>query len=494
MPTQQAAAWPPAILDARGNVIANPRPRASYDALDTSKGKRLAPRSTVRYEDMELDGSKRKQLASTVADQRRNFSLIQWAIDSHLDYVASFAFQGRTKDRGLGKAMEDLMRDWSRPRNCHLGKRHSLKRLTRIMEALRVVDGDVLCNRTDTGRVQLVEGTRIAWPLTKVRESENMVHGVEYDPATMEAMRFAVCNRHALGDMLEFAGWVPATFADLVGYYGREDQIRGVSPLASAINSAQDLYESLDFTHQKIKLHALLGVFFKRQAVTELGGEMTTLDADTDSAPTGDTSAYKVPIKGLLKIEGEPGDEPIMMESRTPSSEFQSFTDSTIRIILSALGIPYGFFDNRGVSYSGGRLDIIRYQLAVEQKRDDLVSVLDNIARWKFAFWVRTGALSLPRGMTFADLRWDWVPASLAWIDPLSERQGAVLGCATAMDSPIAITRGAGGDIFDNIDDMADVQEYAKERGVTLAYSLAPNLMTGATAPQTASQGASNAR
>jgi len=472
----------PVILAPNGR----PAIRAEYDATDTSKGKRKAPRVSRGFEDRELSASPRKQLQATVADQRRNFAIIQWMVDSHLDYVASFSFQSRTRDRGLGKEFEALMADWSRPRNCHLGKRHSLKRLMRIVETLRVVDGDCLVNRTDTGRVQIVEGNRICTPsyaATGEQLPTNMVHGVEYDPVTMEAIRYAVSDRRDLGQTLEFRGWVPATFSDLPGYFWREDQIRGISPLASAVNMAQDLYEALDFTTQKLKLHALLGVFFKRAAVADIGGELGSVDANTDTSPDADTTSYKVPVKGLLKIEGEPGDSVEMLESHTPSNEFQAFTESMVRIIMAALGIPYGFFDNRGVNYSGGRLDLTRYQLSVSQKRDDLVSVLDNIARWKAAFWVRTGALRLPRGMTFEDLRWDWVPASLAWIDPLAERQGAVLGCATAMDSPIAITRGAGGDIFDNIDDMKEVNDYAQERGVTLAYSLAPNLAAGALAP-----------
>jgi capsid protein len=472
----------PIILDSRGR----PAVRAGYDATDSGKEKRRAPRSTIRFEDVEANSSQRKQLQATVADQRRNFAIIQWMIDSHLDYVASFRFQSRAKDRGFGKAMEERMHDWSLARNCHLARRHGLGKLVRLVEALRVVDGDCLVNRTAEGRLQIIEGNRIASPSYAMTEGwpANVVHGVEYDPVTMEALRYAVCTRRNLGDMLEFAGWVPAKFADMPGYYWREDQIRGISPLASAINTAQDLYETLDFTTQKTKLHALLGVFFKRAAVADMGGDLATQDADTGDTPTGDTGAYKVPVKGLLKIEGEPGDDVEMLESRTPSSEFQSFTESLVRIVMSALGIPYSFYDPRGVSYSAGRLDLIRYQLAVDQKREDLVGVLNNIARWKFAYWVRSGALTLPRGMTFADVRWDWVPASLAWIDPLAERQGAVLGCATAMDSPIAITRAAGGDIFDHIDDMAEVQKYAATRGVTLAYSLAPNLMTGAMSPQ----------
>lgn len=475
---------PPAvILDSRGR----PAVRAGYDAVDTSKEKRRPPRTIIRHEDAEVTSTQRKQLNSTVADQRRNFAIVQWMIESHLDYVATFRFQSRTKDRGFGRDAELLMDDWSRPRNCHLARRHSLSRQVRLIETLRVIDGDCLVNRTADGRLQLVEGNRIAQPMFGGKATDwpaHMVHGVHYDPATMEAIRYAVCTRRDLGDALEFAGWVDARFADLPGYYWREDQIRGISPLASAINTAQDLYETLDYTTQKTKLHALLGVFFKRAAVADIGGDLAPQDAATGDAPDSSTTAYKIPIKGLLKIEGEPGDDVEMLESRTPSNEFQSFTDSLVRILLSALGIPYSFYDARGVSYSAGRLDLIRYQLSVDQKREDLVAVLNNIARWKFAYWVRSGALTLPRGMTFADIRWDWVPASLAWIDPLAERQGAVLGCATAMDSPIAITRAAGGDIFDNIDDMAEVSKYAQDKGVTLAYSLAPNLAAGAVTPQ----------
>lgn len=455
-----------------------PAVRADYDAVDGSKGKRLAPRTSIKYEDMHLDRTGRKAMSATAKDQRRNFALVAWMIDCHLDYVASFEFQSRTGDRPLDRDIEAAFEEWASPRNCDLARRHSLKRMVRLAEANRVVDGDTALLRTNTGRLQLIEGNRIAKPSMDVPTDwpENEVHGVDLDPLTTEALRYAVCNRKDYGQTLEFAGWADGAYCDLLAYYTRSDQIRGVSPLASAINTVQDLYEGFDYNLQKAKLHALLGVFFKRGSVEAIEG-LPEVDSATDSTPDEDTERYKLPIKGLLKIEGLAGDEVDMMESRTPSAEFREFSEMMIHVALLSLGIPMTFFDSRQSSYSSARQDLLRYVQSVKKKREDLQVILDNIARWKLSFFTRGNIIRLPRNMTFRQLDWEWVPAGIPWIDPLKEMAAAKMKIGIGLTSLQQLHREMGQrDAFDTIDQIAAEQQYARDRNAVLESPTTPNI------------------
>ena len=322
-----------------------------YDATENAKGKRRMVSPVILHEDRLVYPYARRQLIASAQDQRRNFALIQWVVNCHLDYVSSFHFRAQMKDRATGRRLEKLMNEWAKAANCDLGRRHSLRSLLRLIEGHRVVDGDVLVNRTVAGRLQLIEGSRVGSTIGLApgdADADHLVHGVEYEPDTMAAKRYAVYDRTPLGNQLQFVGWLDAQYADLIGYFTRADQIRGLSPLACALNTAQDLYEGFDAYLQKAKLHAFLGIFFKRAGSVDGGADgLPVLDGSTDADPTSETEDYTVKVPGVLKIEGLPGDEVDMMESRVPSGEFQSFADAMTALTISTLQVPRLFYDSR---------------------------------------------------------------------------------------------------------------------------------------------------
>jgi len=82
-----------AILASLTTTVTKPlRRMLGYDAVQDKK-KRTAPRSITRSEDKVLTDNQRKKLQATARDIRRNFSLCQWMINKHLDFVSGFQFQ-----------------------------------------------------------------------------------------------------------------------------------------------------------------------------------------------------------------------------------------------------------------------------------------------------------------------------------------------------------------------------------------------------------------
>jgi len=222
-----------------------------YDAVETSP-RRQTPRSDVQSEDDHLIPSKRRKLVSTVRDLKRNFSFAAWAIRKHLDYVSSFSFQSQNKVfygegmKELDDHIERLMKWWSLKENFDVRGMHSLSESIRLAEACRVTDGDVFLYKLKAGMVQGVEGDLIAKPTSGVLPSrykaQDFEHGIKRSPAG-KPLSYAVNKR--VGNHLEFHKVVSARHMIHFAYWDRFDQIRGVSPLASAITTMQDAYESV---------------------------------------------------------------------------------------------------------------------------------------------------------------------------------------------------------------------------------------------------------
>jgi len=444
----------------------------TYDAVDSTKKRRRAPKSTIYSEDDELSAFRRKQLISSARDLQRNFSVAGWAIRKHLDYVASYNFQVKTSDNDFNKKLEALFAWWSLPANCDAAGKHSLSRFVRLAEQSRTIDGDVLVLLLKDGRMQAVESDRISDPSqtnTSLPGGGAQVNGVRID-ASGRATEYAICRRVAGSGTTQFDRWVSSEFAFLLGYFDRFDQVRGVSRMAAAINAFQDLYEGISYALAKAKVSQLFGLITYRDAPDSIG-----IYSQSD-APT-DEIRYDVNFgAGPFHLDLDDGDKAEILESKTPSVEFQEFTKIMIASAIKSLDIPFSFYDESFTNYSGARQALLQYEQSVRAKRDDLIELLDRITSWKIAQWVGAGILELPAEMRVTEVPWEWVPIGMPWIDPQREIAADALAIKAGVRSRQQICKERGLDFFDIADQLGNEKEYLEARGLPSD----PSLMTSA--------------
>jgi len=426
-----------------------------YAAVEASN-RRRAPLAVTRSEDDELPTAGRRKLIATSRDLLRNFSIAGWAVRQHLNYVATVSFQSRTGDTDFDRRLEDLFLWWSAPERCDIAGRHSLQSLLWLAETARVVDGDILILRTISGQLQLIEADRIFSPKVEGEKGRNIVGGVEVDEYG-RALRYAV-HRRLPGGGFAFEKWVDADNAKLLGYYDRVDQVRGVSRLASVVNTLVDLYEGIDYAVAKAKIAQLFGLVTYRDA-RESGFA-------TEEVGGSDGPRYEVKFgRGPFYLDLLDGDRAEILESKTPPAEFQEFCRQLICIVLKALDIPFSFYDESHTNYSGARQALLQYQQGLAQKREALLQLLDWITVWKISQWISAGILRLPKGVgRITDIAWEWIPMGMPWIDPLREIQADTMAIEAGLRSRSQILRERGGDFFATADQLAVEEEYLRER------------------------------
>ena len=436
--------------------------RFGYDGADTSKQKRRAPTSALTSEDRALTAKKRKILQSAGRDLSRNFSIAAWAIRKHLDFVSSFKFQSRTGDDGLDREVERLMDWWSRPENCDAAGRHGLGRLIRLAEERRTVDGDVflvkLTGQRVRGKLQAIEGDRVVNPGSDslTMPDTAWTHGVRTNQAG-RAISYAVHKRGDGGKGLELDRVIAARNVIHHGHYDRFDQVRGVSPLAPAINAFRDVYEAADYALAKAKVSQLFGLVFYRDALDSPG----TLDTSDENDISVDFGS------GPLMLDLEPGARAEFIESKNPAQEFQTFTQLMISVALKSLDIPFSFFDESFTNFYGSRGALLHYQKSCEPKRAEVKDVLRRLTAWRLALWIEDGVLQLPAGRSLGDMKWEWIPAGLAWWDPAKEIRGDVEAIKAGLRTRSEIrAEKYGDDWIDVVDQLAREREALEERGL----------------------------
>lgn len=448
---------------------ADARTAFEYDAL-TPRGRRKSAPARITREDTELIGGKRVRLQANARDIAKNFAIAGWAIRRHLDYVASFSFNPTTGDRALDKDLKQLMEISSRPLSCDRGGRLSREKLFRLLEASRVMDGDMLMVRMRDGRTQLIESDLIKNP-EKAEASTDLewVDGVQIDVAGYPR-QYSIHKRKAGGNSTEYSRTVPASNAHLYGFFerGAADQVRGVSPFVASLNPFRDVYEGIDYSLVKWKINQLFALAIMRNADSpamddELpvdGEEVTDAQADQGKSREFDLSG------GPAVLDMDPGESVEAIESGEPGVSFEAFMDMVIAVALKAVDIPYSFYNERFTNYSGSRTAWLHYERACEDKRADQVEARRRWTLWRMQQWIADGLWSPPSRKSIGDMRFEWVARGMPWWKPSEEIVGDLKAIAGGLDNPQRVCHQRDkGDVYDNIDKTLDVIKYARERG-----------------------------
>jgi len=445
-----------------------------YDISKPDKRRPPTP-AILRSEDWELDDPRRRIAVSESRDLRRNFTILGWMVRRHLDYVARASFKCKIGDieldpryakqlneetsTSLNRLIEELVWEWSQPGNFEVTGRYSLGQFLRLVEAARVIDGDIGILKLKDGLVQAIEGDRIrdefgSW-------NSDTIQGVKLD-SVGRPTAYRIWRRSGFGGgNFEFERQVNAENMILHGYFDRFDQVRGIAPIVPAVRTLKDLYQGFDYALFKAKLSQMLGYKF---TVNENDGidESSTEDAE-------ENTEYRRQIldgNSSWFIEMKQGEDMDIVAANTPTNEFQDYSRMMIKVALKALDIPYAMYDETEGKFYGNMSGIIQYVESCRAKRDDNVHLLNQLTRWRLAYEVLRGRLKLPEGMTVNDIYFVWTPNGLPWWNMGKETKELFAMTQYGLATLTEICQLLGKDYDEN------VRQLAREKGLREKYGL----------------------
>jgi capsid protein len=439
--------------------------RVAYDAIE-ERGRRASPAIRTQSEDRILQPTQRAKLDANAQDIHRNFAVAQWMIRRHLDYVATFQFHGRTEAKGLSPEENEAFNDqleqwfarWSKPYNCDAAGRHRFSKVIRLTELQAILRGDCGLLKLANGSLQGIESDRIRNPLGTDNVTPDWVHGVKIDAAG-RAKAYAIHKRQIWG-AYQLDRVVGAQNLILHGYYDRFDQIRGISPIVTALNPFRDVYENFDLALAKAKVEQLFALVMTRSAL-DAAGDVAT-DSETGS---GERSKTTVDFgQGPVVLDLDVGEDAKFLNGTTPSSNLQAFTCLVLTVGLKALDIPFSFFDESHTNFFGSRGAWLHYERACTDKREALVEIQNRILIWRLLLAILDGELVLPRGTTLGDIAWEFTPVGMPWWKPSEEIRGDLMAIAGGLDNPQRICKERGrGDFKDNVRQTVKAIKFAQQ-------------------------------
>jgi capsid protein len=436
-----------------------------YDAAKQTNRRRM-PATNLDTEDKVLKGSDRKVVVASARDIRRNFATARWMIDKHLDFVVSHNFRSRSGDRDFDRELERFVERLMMAENFDVTGRHPHRRFMRMLEASRVIDGDILVVKvaSESGAwMQAIEGDRVRDPGLDHETTGQWIQGLRVGPYG-RVSQYAVHKRTG-AQSFEFERAVGASRAIWFGYFDRFDQYRGVPLIASAINTLTGLYEGFDYALAKSKIAQLFALSIYREAETDWGGGIGDDDGNNAGSSTRD---YNIDFsKGPIFLDLNPGEKAEFLEGNTPGANTADFWQTLIAVSLKSLGIPYSFYDEAHTNFFGAKSALILYQKSVRDKQRDIQEFNDTWLKWRLGLAIQSGEFVAPAGYDPEEMQWQWIPEGIPWWNPGDEVKANIEAINAGLKSRAQVRMETDGDDWrDVIDELAEEQKYMQESGV----------------------------
>lgn len=439
----------------------------NYDAGST--GRLAAGWRTTNQSANDTDNPSREIVRSRARDLERNSDIMSSLLGAYKRNVIGqgFRLQAMTGDEKLNDEIERLWRIWCKPKNCDVTGTQSFMQLLRMCVVRKKVDGGILIVKryVDDARIplqiQLFEVDELVeMGIQPHGEGNRIVGGIEYNRYN-RAVGYWVNQYQVDGFALAEPEYIPA--ADAVFYFTkrRPSQIREMSDMAPTMTRIRDLNEFITAVSVKQRIMACLSVFIKRALPVSGMGRSAREERISYEG--------KTLTPGMIK-ELNAGDDVDVVNPTGQSADATSFTKLQQRMIGAGQGISYEATsrDMSETSYSSARQGIIEDDLTFAEETEQLVSIMDDIYEAFIDACFLAGLLKSREYLTDKEkiLQHEWIKQPKPWIDPLKEASATKTALNYGIKTFKQVAAENGRDWMAQIDDIVEVNEYAKSKGL----------------------------
>lgn len=423
------------------------------------------------------DRYSRDDVRARARDLERNSDIMNSVVGAFKRNVVGggWRLQAKTEDTDLNKELERAWLRWCKKQNCDVTGRMSFNQIIRMAVLRKKIDGGILFIKRYTSdgfvpfKLQMVEVDELdAESIKPKKQGDKIVGGIEYN-AWNRPVGYFIRQYDVDGMGTNEPVWVDAK--DVIFYFSirRPSQLREMSDMASTIPRIRDVNEFIMAVSVKERIMACLSVFIKKAFPTLGPGRSGTSGPNKD-----DRNSYegKLLSPGMIK-EMNIGDEAQVINPNGQGADATSFTKLLQRLIGAGQGVSYEATsrDMSESTYSSARQGMIEDDLTYEEEKELLLeTVLDEVYETFVISAVLCGAVTIRDFWENKEqyLNHEWTQEPKPWIDPQKEAGADSTALATGQKTYKQVAAEKGRDWRDQIDDIAEVIEYGRERGVDM--------------------------
>ena len=416
----------------------------------------------------------RDNVRARARDLERNSDIMNAVLGAFKRNVVGggYKLQARTKNKELDEQIEKAWLKWCKKRNCDITGTQSFNQIIRMAVERKKVDGGILLHKVYTKdgflpfKLQMIEVDELdSGQVVPKNKNNKVVGGIEYNK----------WNR-AVGYYIKqytLEGWQEPTPVyvkadDIIFYFSkrRPSQLRDMSDMAPTISRIRDVNEFMTAVSVKERIAACLSVFIKKVIPSTTGIGRTGGHAENRFSYDGKTIS-----PGMIK-ELNAGDEIQVVNPSGQSADATSFTKLQQRLVGAGQGISYEATsrDMSESTYSSTRQGLIEDELTYKEDKELLVEIMDEIYETFVISAVLADKVNIPDFWENKDdyMQHEWIQEPKQWIDPYKESNANKVALETGQKTFKQIAAENGKDWRNQLDDMAEVNDYAKEKNLDI--------------------------
>ena len=418
------------------------------------------------------DRGSRDNVRARARDLERNSDIMNSVVGAFKRNIigGGYHIQAKTGDTELNDKIEKAWKKWCKKQNCDVTGTQSFNQIMRMAVERKKIDGGILFIKRYTSegfvpfQLQMIEVDELDLNQTSPKKTGNkVVGGIEYN--SFNKPQGYYIRQYSL-DGYSVTDPVYVEAKDVIFYFTkkRPSQLREISDMAPTIPRIRDLNEFMVAVSVKERIAACLSVFIKKVLPTT--GIGRTNGGDSKVSYEGKTIT-----PGMIK-EMNAGDEIQVVNPTGQAADATSFTKLQQRLVGAGQGISYEATsrDMSESNYSSARQGMIEDELTFDEDRELVVEILDEIYETFVISLVLAGVVNIPGfwGNKEEYLAHEWVQEPKPWIDPAKESKANETALRSGQKTFKQISAESGKDWRTQIDDMAEVIEYGKEKGLDL--------------------------
>lgn len=439
---------------------------ANYDRLNRNWYARNEPAEWS-------DQADRDTVRARARDMERNSDFMNSIVRAYRRnvYGAGYRLRATTDNSSINQELEKLWLRWCKKQHCDVSGTQGFKALMRMAVERKKVDGGIIILKCYTDddfiplKLQLIEVDMLDDMAQSPRYAGDRVSGGIELNRYNKPVGYFLRQYSTDGMPTDEVKWYDAK--DVIFYYTRQrpTQIREMSDMAPSIPRIRDVTEFFRALSVKERIMACLSVFITKELPVSTG-RINGGGAHPDREYQGKTLT-----PGMINYLN-PGDKVNTVQPSGQSADAAQHIKQQLKILGAGQGLSYEATsrDMSESNYSSARQGAIEDELTYEEDVEQLMEIMDEIYEtFVISAWLKgyiQAADFWPNKHAY--FRHEWKKPPKKWIDPVKETNANKIAVSTGQKTYADMAAENGRDWREQIDEIAEVQEYARARGVSI--------------------------
>lgn len=415
----------------------------------------------------QTDRYSRDTVRARARDLERNSDMLNALIGAFGRNIVGggYNLQAETGNTELNQQIEKLWAQWCKKRNCDVTATQSFSQMLRMAVRRKKVDGGMfLIKRYTPGgllpfKLQAMEVDELdSSTIVAHTKGNRVVGGIEYTPYN-KPVGYWFRQYDVEGITAPEPVYIEAK--DVIFYFSkrRPSQLREMSDMSQTLTRIRDANEFMVAEDTKQRVQASVALAVKRINPQEVG---------RGRVGPGGTKVYdrRMFSPGMV-TELNAGDEIQLINPQGQATDAAQYVKLLNRLVAAGQGLSYEAVarDMSGNTYSSARQNLIEDGMTYADEVELLTEVIDEVYESFLISAVLAGKITAPdfwnqKEVYFAH---KWVKPPKPWIDPAKEATATQTALRTGQKTFKQIAAENGADWRDQIDDIAEVLEYARD-------------------------------